>query len=75
MAGGDLGSVVGFARPLAKDGQVSLEPRMARRDLCSAPYLGSLTRKFASCLRKDVALVSHCVLGLGRGTTIERWNC
>ncbi|WP_459927599.1 hypothetical protein [Desulfosporosinus burensis] len=43
---------------------------MARRDLVHCPVsgVGRLNGSLLFCLRKDVALVSHCVLGLGR------WN-
>ncbi|WP_176716168.1 hypothetical protein [Desulfosporosinus sp. BG] len=42
---------------------------MARRDLVRCPVsgVGRLNGSLLVCLRKDVALVSHCVLGLGRG--------
>ena len=60
----------GSAHPLAKDGRVSLKPRMARRDLVRCPVSGGgrFNGSLLVCLRKDVALVSHCVLGLGRRT-------
>jgi len=51
--------MAGSARPLAKDGRVSLEPRMAGGDLvrCPASGVGSLNGSLLVCLRKDVALV------------------
>src|SRR5665648_413961 len=67
MAGGDLGSVGGFAhsssiRALAKDGRVSLKPRMARRDPRS---WGRLHGSLLICYVKTIAFVSHCVPSLG----------
>ncbi|WP_157998509.1 hypothetical protein [Desulfosporosinus sp. OT] len=43
---------------------------MARRDLVRCPVsgVGRFNGSLQFCLRKDLALVSHCVLGLGRGT-------
>ncbi|WP_139024226.1 hypothetical protein [Desulfosporosinus sp. OT] len=62
-----------------QDGRVSLKPRTARRDLgalaavhflvhCPVFGVGRLNGSLLICLRKDVALVSHCVPGLGQGT-------
>ncbi|AFM42523.1 hypothetical protein Desaci_3642 [Desulfosporosinus acidiphilus SJ4] len=65
-------------RPTAMDGLVSPKPRMAGGDHGAMaavhipvhrPGLESLSRSLLSCLRKDFALVSYCVLSLGRGTT------
>ncbi|HEY8911500.1 MAG TPA: hypothetical protein VIM51_14670 [Desulfosporosinus sp.] len=34
--------------------------------------VGRLNGSLLGCLRKDVALVRHCVLGLGRGTKARK---
>ncbi len=64
----------GSVHPPAMDGQVSPEPRMAGGDPvhCPAFRVGRLNGSLLFYLRKDVALVSHCALGLGRGDVWEK---